>query len=168
MESVCTGTRGLDVECWLSIRHSPTPSRWYRGHAKPGDCQMVLTSSPGLCSSCRRNWHSDTVYNSTLCHEKLQMFVQFLSGPAPCLSGTTGLRNVNFFTQTKIWVQNLTQKTRTSRLICFRDKTRKSWSIQVIVGLVCYVHCPSGYLVRIWVECKCAIMVEITPLKYRI
>ena len=74
MESVCTGTRGLDVECWLSIGHSPTPSRWYRGHAKPGDCQMVLTSSPGLCSSCRRNWHSDTVTQCTLVHSVMRNY----------------------------------------------------------------------------------------------
>ena len=30
-----------------------------------------------------------TVYLVHSCHEKLQMFVQFLSGPAPCLPGTT-------------------------------------------------------------------------------
>ena len=35
------------------------------------------------------------------------------------------LHNVNVFTQTQIWVQNLPQKTRKSRLICFRDKMRK-------------------------------------------
>ena len=77
------------------------------------------------------------------------------------------LHNVNFFTQTKFWVQNFTPKTRNSRLICFCNKTRKSWSIQVVVGLVCYVRCPNGYIHRIWVECKCA-WVKITPLKYRI
>ena len=81
------------------------------------------------------------------------------------ISCCTELRNVNFFTQTKILVKNFTPKTRNSRLICFRNKTRKSWSIQVVVGLVCYVCYPIGYLHRIWVECKCAL-VEITPLKY--
>ena len=79
----------------------------------------------------------------------------------------TELRNVKFFTQTKIWVWNFTPKTRNSRLICFRDKTRKSCSIQVIVGLVYYVRCLFEYLHRIWVECKCA-WVKITLLKYRI
>ena len=37
------------------------------------------------------------------------------------------LRNVKFFTQTITWVQNFTPKTRNLRLICIRDKTRKSW-----------------------------------------
>ena len=73
----------------------------------------------------------------------------------------TELQNVKFFTQIKILVQNFTPKTRKSRLICFRDKTRKSWSIQVVVGLVCYVRRPIGYLHRIWVECKCAWVTEI-------
>ena len=66
-----------------------------------------------------------------------------------------------FFTQTKIWIQNFTPKTCNSQLICFCDKTRKSWSIQVVVGLVCYGHRPIGYLHRIWVECKC-VWVKIT------
>ena len=72
------------------------------------------------------------------------------------------LRNVKFFTQTITWVQNFTPKTRNLRLICIRDKTRKSWSIQVVVGLVCYVRRPIGYLHRILVECKCA-WVKIIP-----
>ena len=96
-------------------------------------------------------------------------FCQIISSFA-CFKGvcpSAELRNVKFFTQTKIWVQNVTPKTRNSQLICFRDKTRKSWSIQVVVGLVCYVRHPIGYLHRIWVECKCA-WVKITPLKYRI
>ena len=71
------------------------------------------------------------------------------------------LRKVKFFTQTKILVQNFTPKTRNLRLICFRDKTRKSWPIQVVVGLVCYFRRPIGYLHRIWVECKC-VWVKIT------
>ena len=83
----------------------------------------------------------------------------------------TELRNVKFFTQTQILVQNFTPKMRNSQLICFCDKTRKSWSIQVVVGLVCYVRHPIGYLHRIWVKClhvyKCAL-VKTTPLKYRI
>ena len=69
-----------------------------------------------------------------------------------------------FFTQIKIWVQNFTPKTRNSQLICFCDKMRKSCSIRVIVGLVCYVRRPIEYLHRIWVECKCG-WVNIIPLK---
>ena len=75
------------------------------------------------------------------------------------------LRNVKFCTQIKIWVQNFTPKTRNSRLIFFATKrVYKCWSIQVIVGLVCYVCCPIGYLHRIWVKCKRA-WVKITPMK---
>ena len=72
-----------------------------------------------------------------------------------------------FFYTDKIWVQNFTLKTRNLQLICFCDKTRKFWSIQVIVGLVCYVRRPIGYLHRNWVESKCT-WVKIIPLKYRI
>ena len=74
---------------------------------------------------------------------------------------TAELRNVKFFTQTKIWVENFTPKTRNSQLICFRDKTCKSRSIQVVVGLVCYVRRPIGYL---WAKCA-GVWGQITPTK---
>ena len=65
-----------------------------------------------------------------------------------------------FYTDTNL-SSKFTPKTRNSRLICFRDKTRKSWSIEVVVGLVCYFRRPIGYLHRIWVEWKC-VWVKIT------
>ena len=102
------------------------------------------------------------------CHVVLGVKTYSKFGVKWNISINAELRNVKFFTQTKILVQNFTPKMRNSRLICFCDKTRKSWSIQVVVGgLVCYVCCPIGYLHKIWIECKCAL-VEITPLKYRI
>ena len=52
---------------------------------------------------------------------------------------------------------NFSPKTRNLRLIRFRDKMRKSWSIQVVARFVCYVRRPIGYLHRIWVECKCGL-----------
>ena len=79
--------------------------------------------------------------------------------------GEPELQNDNLFSQIIwIWVKNFTPKTRNSRLICFCDKMRKPWSIQVVVGLVCYVRRPIEYLQQIWVRWKHA-WVKNTPIK---
>ena len=67
-------------------------------------------------------------------------------------------------TQTKFELKIVPKKMCNLWLICFHDKKRKSWSNQVLVGLVCYVQRPIGYLHRIWVKDKRA-WDKITPMK---
>ena len=153
----------INQKCWFRLI---SPTRHFR-------CVQFLIladiSSTQFDTNCGSRDHFDTNQYILLLLLLLLIFKTFSEVGMSYLSILVlpELQNVNFFTQIKIWVQNFTPKTRNLRLICIRDKTRKSWSIQVVVGLVCYVRCPIGYLHRIWVECKCA-WVKITPLKYRI
>ena len=143
------------------IRHAGHIVRW--GKAADGTGKTLLSSTPGKKKTDPR-WFffQDGLRFPFSLHYRLRgsvgsWKVQKVDRVAKC----------QIFYTHKNLSSKFTPKTRNSRLICFRDKMRKSWSIQVVVGLVCYVRCPIGYLQRICVECKCA-WVEITPLKYRI